>query len=235
MNEGYFMEDSDGSVGNIGMVCLGGPNRIDGASKTCINASKLGAEVRYILEGEGHEWSFDQGGIEWSKELGPAHWLVNCSSTPLMSENAMGAWSASMTFAELEGTKTVMVIDSPEGDSEFGSSWGLVIERIRQIHLIFVHPNALRAISAAEGIPTSDLLEEIRSRSLVPIVCTYNSISGSVIEHALGRICATSNSGIEPLQWLAGLLCHLPKVGSGITGLEEAAMVAGRKKWAGLK
>ena len=231
MNKGESMGGSKGAVGNVGMVCLGGPDKIDGASKTSINASKMGADVRYIPESRGGDgWFFDQGAIEWSKELGHSHWLINCSSTPLISESAMGAWSASMTFAELEGTKTVMIIEPPEEKFDFSASWGLVIERIRQIHLIFVHPKALQAISEFEGIPVVDLLKEIRNRSLVPMVCSHDSASGSVIEHALGRSRVATGSGIGPFEWLAGFLCHLPKVGSGIAGIDEAATVASREK-----
>ena len=215
----------------VRLVCLGRPDRSDSASITCLKASEFGAVSRHIFdEGVGGMEEIDQGGIEWGRSLGSAHWLINCSSTPLQSEGARGAWSASMTFAELEGTKVVMVVDPPKEGFGFTESWGHVITKIRQIHLLFIHPDALQAISEIEATPEEDLLGEIRSRSLVPLVCSYSPDSRAIIEHALGRTNAESESEMDCLEWLAGFLCILPLIGSGIVGIEEAATVAGKKK-----
>ena len=54
--------------------------------------------------------NFDHGEIDWRSRLEGAHWLVLSSSTILSSDNARSAQGASMTFAEFEGPRTVMLL-----------------------------------------------------------------------------------------------------------------------------
>ena len=53
---------------------------------------------------------FSHGEIDWRRRLEGAHWLVLSTSTVLAGDSARSAQGASMTFAEFEGPRTVMVL-----------------------------------------------------------------------------------------------------------------------------
>ena len=57
---------------------------------------------------------FSHGKIDWRGRLEGAHWLVLSTSSILEGDNAKSAQGASMTFAEFEGPRTVMVTDIPQ-------------------------------------------------------------------------------------------------------------------------
>ena len=129
-----------------------------------------------------------------------------------------------MTFAELEGCKSVMVVDMPRDSGRLEEAWGSVIERIRQIHLLFIGPKSMKALAELEGIEEDMLLSEIRSRSLVPIVCSFDSENGVArISHALGQEIIEVGREVSFERWLAGFLCELPQSGSGASGIASAA------------
>ena len=129
-----------------------------------------------------------------------------------------------MTFAELEGCKTVMIVDLPKESDRLEEAWGSVIERIRQIHLLFIEPKTMNALAELEGIEEGMLLEEIRVRSLVPIVCSFDPGKGvASISHALGQEIVEVGKEVDFERWLAGFLCELPQSGSGASGIASAA------------
>ena len=129
-----------------------------------------------------------------------------------------------MTFAELEGCKSVMVVDMPRESERLEEAWGSVIERIRQIHLLFIDPRAMKALAELEGIEEGKLLGEIRSRSLVPIVCSFDTEKGvASISHALGQEIVEVGKEVGFERWLAGFLGELPQSGSGASGIASAA------------
>jgi hypothetical protein len=129
-----------------------------------------------------------------------------------------------MTFAELEGCKTAMVVDVPEEPGRLEEAWGSVIERIRQIHLIFIGPEAMSAVAELEGIEEDLLLGEIRSRGLVPIVCSFDPEKGvASVSHSLGQEVVEVGRELSLEGWLAGFLCELPQSGSGASGIVSAA------------
>jgi len=129
-----------------------------------------------------------------------------------------------MSFAELEGSRSVMIVDMPERPERLAEAWGAVIERIRQIHLLFIEPDALGAIAEIEGIEAESLLSSIRHRGLVPIVCSYEPESRRAwIEHALGSTDVLTSTTMDSESWLAAFLCELPLSGPGKVGLEKAA------------
>ena len=130
-----------------------------------------------------------------------------------------------MTFGELEGAKMVMIVDVPEIPEDISRSWGFVISRIRQIHVLFFTPRALDAISKLEQIPVENLLKEIRNRGLVPHVCTYlNDEKKAMVEHSMGSACIITEHSFQPLEWLARYICNLPLSGTGSSGVKNACL-----------
>ena len=120
-----------------------------------------------------------------------------------------------MTFAEFEGPRTVMVTDIPSDPSRLAEAWGFVIERIRQIHMLFFTKNALSAIAKIEEMEESELLREIRLRGMTPQVIGFESSENTVtIEHSLGNYVGTSKAA-KASQWLGRYLCELPSQGPG--------------------
>ena len=107
---------------------------------------------------------FSHGEIDWRGRLDGAHWLVLSTSSVLAGDSARSAQGAGMTFAEFEGPRTVMVTELTSDSSRLAAAWGFVIERIRQIHILFLTKPALSAIAQIEEMDESELLREIRLR-----------------------------------------------------------------------
>ena len=156
----------------VRMVGLGLRDRSDRASAILESSIGLGADAQFIIE-RSEISEFDQGLIDWRGMLDSKHWLVLSTSCLLEGKSMKWAWGSSLTFAELEGCKSVMVVDMPRESERLEEAWGSVIERIRQIHLLFIGPKAMKALAELEDIEEGKLLGEIRSRSLVPIVCSF--------------------------------------------------------------
>ena len=149
---------------------------------------------------------FSHGEIDWRGRLEGAHWLVLSTSTVLAGDSARSAQGASMTFAEFEGPRTVMVTDIPSDPSRLAEAWGFVIERIRQIHMLFFTKNALSAIAKIEEMEESELLREIRLRGMTPQVIGFESSENTVtIEHSLGNYVGPSKAE-KASQWLLSLI-----------------------------
>ncbi len=207
----------------VRMVGLGLRDRSDCASTILERSIELGADAQFIIE-RSEIGEFDQGLIDWRVILDSKHWLVLSSSCPLDGDSMKWAWGSSMTFAELEGCKTVMIVDLPKESDRLEEAWGSVIERIRQIHLLFIEPKTMNALAELEGIEEGMLLEEIRVRSLVPIVCSFDPGKGvASISHALGQEIVEVGKEVDFERWLAGFLCELPQSGSGASGIASAA------------
>ena len=133
---------------DVRIVAFGRPERDDPQSSVLIAATALGASTNLVTSSEGEDFSsMDHGSIDWSAALEGSHWLVTSASTALEGESARYAWGAGMTFGEREGSRTVMVADLPEDLSRLAECWGAVIERIRQVHVLFIDPEALDLIS----------------------------------------------------------------------------------------
>ncbi|MED5231230.1 MAG: hypothetical protein VYB30_02520 [Candidatus Thermoplasmatota archaeon] len=166
---------------------------------------------------------FSHGEIDWRGRLEGAHWLVLSTSTVLAGDSARCAQGASMTFAEFEGPRTVMVTDIPSDPSRLSEAWGFVIERIRQIHMLFFTKSALSAIAEIEEMEESELLHEIRLRGMTPQVIAFEPSENKVtIEHSLGNYAGTPKAEIAS-QWLGQYLCELPLQGPGAEGIKTAA------------
>ena len=135
------------------------------------------------------------------------------------------AWGSSLTFAELEGCKSVMIVGVPSEAERLEEAWGYVIERIRQINILFISNEALEGISKIEDTAPNLLLDEIRNRGAVPIVCTFEPVSGiAEVSHPLGRDVVEVGEGMESERWLAGFLCSLPTSGYGASAIMNAAI-----------
>ena len=166
----------------------------------------------------------DHGAIDWRGTLDNAHWLVSSASTSLEGASPRYAWGAAMTFGELEGARTVMLVDMPSDPSRLAESWGAVIGRIRQIHVLFIAPEAIDALSALEEVSPAELLQSIRHRGLVPHVCTHlPNERVALVEHSLGSVSVQTKRECQPLEWLAAFLCGLPSAGPGQAGVEHAS------------
>ena len=216
------------TASDIRIVGFGRPERDDAQSRVLSAAAALGAGTRLVTSAEGEEFSsMDHGSIDWGRALDGAHWLVTSASTAIAGESARFAWGAGMTFGEREGARTVMIADLPEDPSQLAECWGAVIERIRQVHVLFIDPAALGPISQLEGVDKSELLNEIRLRGLVPHVCTLDGQSEALVEHALGSVRAPAGLSSSPHGWLAAFICELPGSGPGQAGVERAARAAG--------
>ena len=207
----------------VRMVGLGRQDRSDIASAVVEASLVIGADAQFIID-RSEIREFDQGMIDWRGMLESNHWLVLSSSCPLDGDSMKCAWGSSLTFAELEGCKTAMLIDMPEDSRRLDEVWGSVIERIRQIHLLFIDPEAMKALAELEGTEVELLLKEVRSKSLVPIVCSFDPKEGVAhVSHSLGHEIVEVKEQMSLERWLAGFLCGLPKSGSGESGIASAA------------
>ena len=212
---------------DVRIVAFGRPERDDPQSSVLTAATALGASTNLVTSSEGEDFSsMDHGSIDWSAALEGSHWLVTSASTALEGESARYAWGAGMTFGEREGSRTVMVADLPEDLSRLAECWGAVIERIRQVHVLFIDPEALDLISRLEGVEEAELLQQVRQRGLVPHVCTVGG-SEALVEHALGSVRAPADPSLGPYGWLAAFICELPAAGPGSEGVERAVRSAG--------
>ena len=215
------------SASDVRIVAFGRPERDDPQSSVLTAATALGASTNLVTSSEGEDFSsMDHGSIDWSAALEGSHWLVTSASTALEGESARYAWGAGMTFGEREGSRTVMVADLPEDLSRLAECWGAVIERIRQVHVLFIDPEALDLISRLEGVGEAELLQQVRQRGLVPHVCTVGG-SEALVEHALGSVRAPADPSLGPYGWLAAFICELPAAGPGSEGVERAVRAAG--------
>jgi hypothetical protein len=208
---------------SVRVVGLGRQDRSDIASAVVEASLEIGADAQFIID-RSEIKEFDQGMIDWRGVLESNHWLVLSSSGPLDGDSMKWAWGSSLTFAELEGCKTAMIIDMPEDSRSLDEAWGSVIERIRQIHLLFIGPKAMKALAELEEMEEALLLKEIRCRSLVPIVCSFDPKEGvAYVSHSLGYEIVEVEEQMSLERWLAGFLCELPKSGPGASGIASAA------------
>ena len=207
----------------VRMVGLGRQDRNDIASAVVAASLEIGADAQYIID-RSEIREFNHGLINWREVLDSKHWLVLSSSCPLDGDSMKWAWGSSMTFAELEGCKTAMVVDVPEDPSRLDEAWGSVVERIRQINLLFIGSEAMDALAEIESMDEDSLLKGVRSRRLVPIVCSFDSEKGVAhVSHSLGDEIVEVREKMNMERWLAGFLCELPQSGSGASGIASAA------------
>ena len=212
----------------VRLVGFGSPDGDDAPSQVLSQAANRGASTRLVTDSHGSGLNqIDQGAIDWREYLEGTHWLVISASTSMAGGSARSAWGASMAFAELEGSKTVMIVDLPEDPERLSEAWGNTIERIRQVHVLFITRDALTQISQLEGLDEHDLLREIRQRGLVPHVCGFIEPNLVQVEHSLGSAKVSIESPKPEMSWLAGFVCELPSSGPGSDGVKSAAEAAG--------
>ena len=214
------------SVSEIKMVAFGNPKRNDNAFIISSYSDSMGAQTRFITCDDDEIFSnFNHGNIDWRNLTNGIHWLINSAETILSGESPKSAVGAGMTFGELEGAKMVMIVDVPENLEDVSKSWGFIISRIRQIHVLFFTPRALDAISELEQIPVENLLKDIRNRGLVPHVCTYLSDERkAIVEHSMGSVSVITKNSLQPLEWLARYICNLPFSAIGDLGVKNACL-----------
>ena len=208
-------------------IRIAGLGRIGGsdiAASVTEQAIGIGAEVDFIIESDQYD-EFDQGLIDWRTILGNKHWLVLSSNGPLVGDSMKSAWGSSLTFAELEGCKSAMIVGVPDEADRLEEAWGSVIDRIRQVSLLFISNEALKRVSKIEEVPLNLLLDQIRDRGAVPIVCTFDPIEGvAEVSHSMGSDVVQVEGDMGSERWLAGFLCGLPTSGYGSSSVAIAAM-----------
>ena len=212
----------------VRLVGFGRPQGDDAPSEVLSQAAQGGASIKLVTDSHGSGLGqIDQGAIDWREYLEGTHWLIISASTSLAGDSARSAWGASMAFAELEGSKTVMIVDMPEDPERLAEVWGNTIERIRQVHVLFICSDALANISSLEGVTEQNLLLEVRQRGLIPHVCGFIEPNLLQVEHSLGSAKVRVDSSVSHLSWLARFLCELPSSGPGSDGVKSAAEAAG--------
>ena len=207
------------------LISVGEPGGSDNASAVALTALGMGVPSKIVTSANGVPFeTFDHGAIDWKKLMETAHWMVNCSSMVNLGKSPAMAWSASMTFAELEGCRNVMVVDIPEDQGSISKTWGLVIGKMRQIHVLFFTSEAMRAVSSLEGMEEDGFLSSVRAKTMVPIVCGITSGGSSVsLSHAMGSFEVDITEHGTGIVWLAGFLKSLPYSGPGISGIRAAS------------
>mgnify|MGYP001355093141 CR=1 FL=1 len=154
------------AASEVRIVAFGRPERDDAVSAVLSAAAQRGARTRLVTSAADEDFAtMDHGAIDWRGVLDNAHWLVSSASTSLEGTSPRYAWGAAMTFGELEGARTVMLVDMASDPSRLAESWGAVIGRIRQVHVLFIAPEAIDALSALEEVSAAELLQSIRHRS----------------------------------------------------------------------
>jgi len=176
--------------------------------------------------------------FDWRSVLTGARWLVMSGITPLLGEGPRSAWSAALTFAELDGTLIAMDLNHRPALGSIEELWGIVRPRMRMFHVFVLSPESLASIAEIEGMgrPTSyeeniEALAELRRRFLIPhLCCTFKRPESegrqkrwSVVAHAFGMDTteddAVIHSPIENLgggdAWIAGFIDALSEHGQG--------------------
>ena len=201
------------------------PEESDAGSLVTDFAIDMGATVNIISSQKNELFSnFNYGNINWRNLLQNKHWLVNSSTMVLQGNSPSNAWGASMIFGELEGTKTVMVVDVPANIDQLSEMWGAIINRIRQIHILFFTTEALDLISKLENTSNQLLLSKIRLKGLVPIVCTYDDRKNIArIAHSSGEISVKLKVELTYYSWLANFINGLSLVNSNKDDILHAA------------
>ena len=214
------------SISDIRIVAFGNPSKNDNSYALLSKSKLLGAKTSFLTCDNKESFSsFNHGSIDWRKMTNGIHWLVNSTENILSGVSPKSALGAGMTFGELEGARMVMVVDMPDNSKDMSKVWGFVINRIRQIHVLFITSEALSVISKLEEVEAGDLLKEIRNRGLVPHVCSYIAHERrALVEHSLGSIDVVTNDTLEPLEWLARFICNLPLSESGDLGVKSACL-----------
>jgi hypothetical protein len=190
---------------SFSIVNLRHPDSLDAGSLVTNSALELGAKVEILTSNQSETFSeFNYGLINWRETLQNKHWLVISSTTVLEGNSPCNAWGASMIFGELEGTKTIMVVDNPKDQDEISEMWGKIVNRIRQIHILFFTKEALNSISKLENTASHLLLKKIKAKGLVPIVCSFDEIRNIAhIIHPSGELSLEFKSHFPYHLWLA--------------------------------
>ena len=91
--------------------------------------------------------------------------------------------------------------------------------------MLFISNEALKRVSKIEEVPPNLLLDQIRDRGAVPIVCTVDPIEGvAEVSHSMGRDVVQVEGDMGSERWLAGFLCGLPTSSYGSSSVAIAAM-----------
>jgi sugar/nucleoside kinase (ribokinase family) len=122
--------------------------------------------------------NLDRGGYDWHQYLDGARWLVTSGITPLLGGAPKSAWSAALTFAEMEGVLNVFDMNHRPALGSLEQLWGEMISRMRQFHVVVTSPETLDGIARIEGWTTPvnnqqriEIMQKIRDLTLLPHLC----------------------------------------------------------------
>jgi sugar/nucleoside kinase (ribokinase family) len=122
--------------------------------------------------------NLDRGSYDWHRYLDGARWLVTSGITPLLGHAPKSAWSAALTFAEMEGVLNVFDMNHRPELGTLEQLWGEMISRMRQFHVVVTSPETLDGIARIEGWPEPEnnqnrieIMEKIRDLTLLPHLC----------------------------------------------------------------
>ena len=122
--------------------------------------------------------NLDRGGYDWHRYLDGARWLVTSGITPLLGGGPKSAWSAALTFAEMEGVLNVFDMNHRPALGTLEQLWGEMISRMRQFHVVVTSPDTLDGIARIEGwreprnfVDRIEIMRKIRDLTLLPHLC----------------------------------------------------------------
>jgi len=122
--------------------------------------------------------TLDRGAFDWHAILDGARWLVTSGITPLLGDAPRAAWSAALTFAEMEGVLNAFDMNHRPALGPLVALWGDMVARMRQFHVVVTSPETLDGIAAIEGWPSPsgdedriDVMQRIREKTLLPHLC----------------------------------------------------------------
>jgi hypothetical protein len=154
----------------------------------------IGARILSELGSNGQDCTwFDAGGGDFNhsefdvrSSLSGAHWLLVEASSFGGAQSLSSAAGAAMVFAELEGAKTVVIVDDWV-EMEPERAWGAIVERIRQVGVICMTSEGRAWIAGLEGVAKRDVGGLLRSRGLVSVVAILDVEAGRAeVHHSLG-------------------------------------------------
>ncbi len=168
-----------------------------------------------------------RGTFDWHYLLNGARWLLTGGRSILGDEEEFASWSAALTFAELEGTLNAFILDAPL--NRFTDVWGVVVPRIRQMHILLLDGKEIDEIARLENWPIDSskegriaTLERIHHRTLVPHVIGRDIEQGWAADaHAYG-ISEAPSGDIDTSTWMGSVMDGLIRAGHVKGAAQEA-------------
>ena len=165
--------------------------------------------------------------FDWHDLLNGARWLLTSGRSILGDEEEFASWSAALTFAELEGTLNAFILDSPS--NRFTDVWGVVVPRIRQLHILLLDGKQIDEIAQLENWPIDSskegriaTLERIHRQTLVPHVIGRDIKQGWAADAHTYGVAEASSGESSTGTWLGLVMDGLIQSGHVKGAAQEA-------------